>query len=151
VFEPLKGCEAMVCADARESHLLPTGGCAWVPKGTQLEGTTPGHHQQDDLAGALELAPGTLRHGLGARQTTAWCRDLLALLETSDPAERSTRISVVVDHETIHTAKAVEPWLAAHPRVARLWLPTSWPRANPLERAFGDVPDGGTRHHQRAR
>jgi hypothetical protein len=30
-------------------------------------------------------------------------------------------------------------------------LPTYCPRANPLERAFGDVHDGGTRNHRRQR
>jgi hypothetical protein len=41
----------------------------------------------------------------------------------------------------------VEPWLTAHPRVTRLWLPTHGPRAHPSERAVGDVHDLGTRHH----
>jgi hypothetical protein len=30
-------------------------------------------------------------------------------------------------------------------------LPTDGPRANPIERAFGDVPDRCTRHHTRKR
>jgi hypothetical protein len=45
----------------------------------------------------------------------------------------------------------VEDGLAAHPRFARRLLPTSWPRANPIARAFGDGHDGCTRHHQRTR
>jgi transposase len=57
----------------------------------------------------------------------------------------------VVDNYTIHQAKAVAQWLANHPRVTRLFLPTYCPQANPLERAFGDVHDGCTRHHQRKR
>ena len=32
-----------------------------------------------------------------------------------------------------------------------LWLPTDGPRANPIERAFGAVPDGCTRNPQRQR
>jgi len=58
---------------------------------------------------------------------------------------------MVVDNFKIHQAKAVAPWLTAHPRVTRLLLPTSCPRANPMERACGDVPDGCTRNHQRKR
>jgi transposase len=58
---------------------------------------------------------------------------------------------VVVDHDTIHHAKAVEQWLAAHPRFTRLWLPTYGPRANPIERAFGDVHDLCPRNHTRQR
>jgi hypothetical protein len=42
-------------------------------------------------------------------------------------------------------------WLTTHPRVTRLLLPTYCPRANPMERAFGDVHDCCTRNHQRKR
>jgi hypothetical protein len=42
-------------------------------------------------------------------------------------------------------------WVARHPRFALLWLPTYCPRAHPLERVFGDVPDQGTRNHKRKR
>jgi transposase len=58
---------------------------------------------------------------------------------------------VVVDNYTIHQAKPVAEWLATHPRVTLLWLPTYCPRANPIERAFGDVHDCCTRNHQRKR
>ena len=62
-----------------------------------------------------------------------------------------TRISVVVDHYRLHTAKAVTQWLANHPRFTLLWLPTYCPRANPMERVFGDVHDKCTRNHTRKR
>jgi transposase len=151
VYDQLKCRAAMVFADELDIHLWPNVGCAWMPKGTQVEVMTPGQHQQHDLAGALDLATGTLLHCLGARNTNALFRDLLALLETSDPAERYPQIDVVVDHDTIHQAKAVAPWLAAHPRVRRLFLPTDGPQAHPLERAFGDVHDCCTRNHRRQR
>jgi len=51
----------------------------------------------------------------------------------------------------MHKATAVTPWLARHPRFEVLWVPTDCPRANPIERAFGDVHDKWTRHHQRKR
>ena len=41
--------------------------------------------------------------------------------------------------------------MATHPRFALLWLPTYCPRANPIERAFGDVHDKCTRNHKRKR
>ena len=41
--------------------------------------------------------------------------------------------------------------MASHPRLTLLWLPTSCPRANPIERAFGDVHDTCTRNHKRQR
>jgi len=51
----------------------------------------------------------------------------------------------------MHKAKAVEQGLASHPRFALLWLPTSCPRAKPMERAFGAVHDKCTRNHKRQR
>ena len=56
-----------------------------------------------------------------------------------------------MDHDKIHKAKAVQQWLAAHPRVCLLFLPTDCPRANPMERAFGEVHDGCARNHRRKR
>jgi transposase len=151
VFEQLKRDEAMVVADERDIQLLPTVGCAWMPKGTQLAVMTPGQSQKHYLAGALDLATGTLLRCMGARKTNQLFRDLLETLEASDPAERYPRLSGVVDHDNIHTAKAVEQWLATHPRVTLLFLPTYCPRANPIERACGDVHDGCTRNHRRKR
>jgi len=45
----------------------------------------------------------------------------------------------VVDNYSIHRSKDVEKWLGVHLRFELLWLPTYCPRANPIERAFGDV------------
>jgi DDE superfamily endonuclease/Winged helix-turn helix len=151
VFEQLKCSEAMVFADELDLHLLPKVGGAWMPKGSQLAVMTPGQNQKPYVAGALELATGTLLHCLGVRKTNTLFRDLLGLLDARYPAEQYTRLYVVVDNDKIHQAKAVEQWLTAHPRVTRLLLPTSCPRANPLERAFGDVHDCCTRNHQRTR
>ena len=43
-------------------------------------------------------------------------RDLLTLLDHTYAAPRVTRLYVVVDNYCIHKAKAVEQWLASHPR-----------------------------------
>jgi transposase len=151
VCEQLKQGEALVFADELDIHLLPKVGCAWMPKGTQLEVMTPGQNQKAYLAGALDRSTGSLLHCVGPRKTNALFRDLLGHLEASYPTPRYTRVYVVVDNYKIHKAKAVEQWLAAHPQFILLWLPTYCPRANPIERAFGDVHDCCTRNHQRKR
>ncbi len=151
VFEQLKLGEALLFADELDIHLLPKVGCAWMPQGRQLAVMTPGQNQKHYLAGALDLATGTLLHCLGPRKTNLLFRDLLSVLDTHYPAEHYTRLYVVVDNYKIHKAKAVEQWLAAHPRFSLLFLPTYCPRANPIERAFGDVHDTCTRNHQRKR
>jgi putative transposase len=150
-FEQLKLDEAMVFADELDIHLLPKVGCAWMPQGTQVAVMTPGQNQKHYLAGGLDLSTGTLHHCLGAPKTNALFRDLRSILEERYPPPRYTRLYVVVDNYKIHKAKAVEQWLAAHPRVTLLFLPTYCPRANPIERAFGDVHDCCTRNHQRKR
>ena len=79
------------------------------------------------------------------------CRERLTLLDTTYPARPIARISVVADNSCSHKAQAVEQWLARHPRCEVLWLPTYCPRANPLERVFGDVHNQCTRNHKRKR
>jgi transposase len=151
VFEQLKAYEAMVLADDLDIHLVPKVGAAWRPPGTQLAVMPPGTKAKHYLAGALDLTSGALLHCFGPRKTHALFRDLLEVIEDSDRADRYTRLYVVVDNYKIHKAKAVQPWLATPPRVTRLLLPTYGPRANPIERAFGDVHATCTRNHRRTR
>jgi transposase len=151
VYERLRLGEVMVFADELDIHLLPKVGSAWMPKGTQVEIMTPGTNAKHYLAGALNLATGTLHHCVGPRKTNGLFRDLLQTMEATYPAAQYRQIYVVVDNYKIHKAKAVEDWLAHHPRVTLLFLPTYCPRANPIERAFGDVHDLCTRNHTRKR
>jgi transposase len=151
VFEQLQFCEALVFADALDRPLLPKVGCAWMPTGTPREVMTPGQNQKHDRAGALDLTTGTLHHCRGPQKTNALVRDRLSRLEERSPADRYRQLSVVVDHDKIHTAQAVEQWLATPPRVTRLFLPPSCPQAKPIARAFGDGHDCCPRNHQRQR
>jgi DDE superfamily endonuclease len=75
----------------------------------------------------------------------------LQTLDEAYPAPEFQRVYVVVDNYKIHKAKAVEQWLAQHPRMTLLFLPTYCPRANPIECAFGDVHGLCTRNHTRNR
>jgi DDE superfamily endonuclease len=122
-----------------------------MPKGIQMAVMTPGTKAKHYLAGALELSTGTLRHCCGPRKTNALFRELLETLDDAYPTPQCQRVYVVVDNYKIHKAKAVDAWLAEHPRFTLLFLPTYCPRANPIERAFGDVHDLCTRNHTRKR
>jgi putative transposase len=149
--ENLQAQEVMVFADELDIHLLPKVGAAWMPQGTQEEVMTPGKNEKHYLAGALHLATGKVLYCLGPRKNNGLFRELLTLLDATYPARQITRIYVVVDNYCIHKAKAVEQWLADHPHFELLWLPTYCPRANPIERVFGDVHDKCTRNHKRKR
>jgi len=141
----------MVGADARDSHLLPQVGAAWMPQGTQEEGRPPGKTAQHARAGARPRAPGKRLDGLDPRKNPGVFRDLLTLLDTTSPAAGGPRREVVADHDCMHTATAVAQWCVHPPRLTWRWFPMYGPRANPIERAFGDVHDTCPRNHQRQR
>ncbi len=150
-LETLGNRAIMLFADELDLHLLPKVGYQWMPQGETVKVVTPGQNQKHYLAGALALRTGRIVHGTAFRKTNVLFRALLDGLERRYPKARFDHVYVVVDNYGIHKAKAVERWLAAHPRFTFLFLPTYCPKANPLERAFGDVHDKCTRNHQRKR
>jgi transposase len=151
LFEHLGGKQLLLFADELDIHLLPKVGYQWMEKGTQLEVMTPGTNEKNYLAGALDIATGKLLHCVWFRKTSGLFIDLLKVIDGNYSACRYTKIFVVVDNYKIHKAKAVEQWLLRHRRIELVYLPTYCPKANPIERAFGDVHDKCTRNHQRKR
>jgi putative transposase len=149
--ETLRPRQALLFADELDIALLPKSGYQWMPKGTQVEVLTPGKNEKHYLAGAWDWRTGTVHYRFGPRKTNQLFRDLLDTVELRYPARHYDRIYVVADNYKIHKAQAVEQWLAAHPRFELLWLPTYCPRANPIERIFGDTHDKVTRNHKRKR
>ena len=150
-FEHLRMGAALLFADELDISLLPKVGYQWMPKGAQVEVPTPGTNEKRYLAGALDITTGTTQHCVWYRKTTGLFLDLLATLDRAYPAREFSCLSVVVDNSKIHYAGEVQTWLAAHPRFELLYLPTYCPKANPIERAFGDVHDKCTRNHTRKR
>jgi DDE superfamily endonuclease len=150
-FEQLRAGVALFFADELDIHRLPKVGYQWMPKGTQVEVMTPGTNEKRYLGGALNLTTGTITHCVWYRKTTGLFLDLLDTLDRTHPASRFAHLTVVVDNAKVHQAGKVKKWLAAHPRFELLYLPTYCPRANPIERAFGDVHDKCTRNHTRKR
>jgi transposase len=150
-FEQLRAGAALFFADELDISLLPKVGSHWMPKGEQVELLTPGTNEKRYLAGALEVTTGTISHWGWYSKVTGLFLDLLQTLDRAYPAAAFSRLTVVADNAKIHHAGEVEKWVAAHPRFELLYLPTYCPRANPIERAFGDVHDKCTRNHPRKR
>jgi transposase len=150
-FEQLRAGAALFFADELDINLLPKLGYQWMPKGEQVEVLTPGTNEKRYLAGALDLTTGTITHCVWYRKQTGLFLDLLDTLDRTHPVPLFTHLTVVVDNAKIHKAAKVQQWLATHPRFELLYLPTYCPRANPIERAFGDVHDKCTRNHIRKR
>ena len=151
VFENLGQNMALLFADELDIALLAKIGAQWMPKGEQLEIPTPGVNEKNYLAGALDLRTGLMTYCVWWSKRAGLFVDLLERLDLAYPATRFSRLYVVVDNAKIHHAKMVERWLGAHPRFELLYLPVYCPRANPIERAFGDVHDNCTRNHKRKR
>lgn len=150
-FEQLRAGAALFFADELDINLLPKVGYQWMPKGEQVEVMTPGTNEKRYLAGALDVTTGAITHCVWYRKQTGLFLELLETIDQTHPAPLFTQLTVVADNAKLHKAKKVQQWLAAHPRFELLYLPTYCPRANPIERAFGDVHDNCTRNHTRQR
>jgi transposase len=150
-FEQLRAGVALFFTDELDINLLPKLGYQWMPKGEQVEVLTPGTNEKRYLAGALDLTTGTITQCVWYRKQTGLFLDLLETLNRTYPAPRFSHLTVVADNAKIHHAQKVQQWLTTHPRFELLYLPTYCPRANPIERAFGDVHDKCTRNHTRKR
>jgi len=148
-FENLVAQAALVFADELDIHLLPKVGYQWMPKGEVVEVVTPGQNQKRYLAGALDSLTGAVIACIGERKTALLFLELLKAIEASYATTAYKRIVVVVDNFGIHKAKVIRQWLAGHPRIELLFLPTYCPKANPLERVFWEVHDKCTRNHRR--
>jgi putative transposase len=150
-FAQLRAGAALFFADELDINLLPKVGYQWMPQGEQVKVLTPGTNEKRYLAGALDLTTATITPCGWYRKQTGLLLDLLATLARTHPLPLFSLLTVVADNAKLHKAKKVQQWLAAHPRFELLYLPTYWPRANPIERAFGDVHDKSTRNHTRKR
>jgi transposase len=152
VYEHLRPFEKLFFADEMDIHLLPKLGYEWMPKGTQAEVMTPGKNRKMYLAAALDKLTGKVLYVTAERKTQELFLSLLERVEQAcTAAGRISRIYVVVDNYRIHKTARVERWLGSHPRIKLVWQPTYCPRANPIERVFGDVHDKCTRNHRRKR
>ncbi len=90
-------------------------------------------------------------HCVWFRKTSGLFIDLLKVIDSHLLGPRLPADLCGGRQYKIHKAKAVEQWLASHPRFELVYLPTYCPKANPIERAFGDVHDKCTRNHKRKR
>jgi len=143
--------DELICfVDELDIDLLPKVGYQWMPKGFQFEVPTPGKNQKHYLAAALNPVTGKIYHVLGPRKNNLLFRALLSRLDQTFK-RRYRKIYLICDNYSIHKAKAVRHWLAGQSRIELIWLPSYCPRANPIERAFGDVHDKCTRNHTRKR
>src|SRR5215471_5739148 len=151
IIEQLTPKQLLLFVDELDIALLAKVGYQWMKRGEQEQVMTPGTNQKNYLAGALDIATGKMLYCVWVRKSAGLFVDLLNLIDQTYPPSKQEQIYVVADNYKIHKAKVVERWLGAHPRFEIVYLPTYCPKANPIERVFGDVHDKCTRNHKRKR
>jgi len=151
IFEHLGPSELLFFVDELDIHLLPKLGYEWMRRGTQREVMTPGKNEKRYVAGALSLVTGKVLSVVGEKKNRFLFLDLLKVVDAACAVGKVKKIYLVADNYRIHKAKVVTEWLRAHPRFEILWLPRYCPKANPIERVYGDLHDNCTRNHRRKR
>jgi transposase len=120
--------------DECDLHLLPVIRAMWM-KGPRLRIPTPGTNAKHAFFGALEAASGRW-HWVGHDRKLAV--HFVAFLNGLATAYPTGLLYLALDNAPIHTAKVVQRWLVAHPRVHVLWLPKYGAHeVNPVERIWG--------------
>ena len=131
------GCR-LLFLDECALHLLPVLRACWQ-QGPRLRVPTPGTNAKRAFFGALDAVSGACHTADHERKLAV---HFVAFLEQLATAYPTGPLVLVMDNVQMHRAKAVQRWLAAHPRVTVLWLPKYAAHdANPVERIWGLMKD----------
>lgn len=119
--------------DETHLHLLPTLRATWTLRGHRPHIPTPGRNRQITVLGALEVTTGRWVYRLGRRRAA----DFVALLEQVVAAfPAAPAVVVVCDNDSIHHARLVRAFVAAHPGL-HVWFGARYsPHDNPAERVW---------------
>lgn len=124
----------LIAEDECDVHLLAVVRAMWQRLKEQLRIVTPGQNAKRGVFGALNLRTGAWFYQLSAHKRSA---DFIAFLEQLLVAYPDEKIYVLVDNARIHTSKAVLQWLAQHPSLELVYLPTySGHLLNPVEKVW---------------
>jgi hypothetical protein len=120
--------------DESDLHLLPLIRAMWM-KGRRVRVPTPGTNRRHAFFGALDAVSGHWWFVDHARKLAV---HFVAFLQRLVVAYPTGPLALVLDQAPAHTAKVVQTWLKAHPRVTLLWLPKyAAHELNPAERIWG--------------
>jgi transposase len=130
-----QGMGHLLYLDECDVHLLPVLRAMWMKKGRRVRVPTPGKNAKHAFFGALDAASGVFHWADHDRKLAVHFVEFLKRLAQTYP---EGPLFLVLDGAPAHTAKVVQKWLAANPRVQVLWLPKySAHEANPAERIWG--------------
>jgi transposase len=133
-----QGLAHLLYLDESELHLLPLVRAMWM-KGRRVRIPTPGTNARHAFFGALDAVHG---RWLWADYDRKLAIHFVAFLDQLAAVYPTGVLYLAFDGAPAHTAKVVERWLAAHPRVIALRLPNyAAHRDNPAERIWGLMKD----------
>jgi transposase len=136
--EAERGAAHLVYVDESDLHLLPLIRAMWM-KGRRVRVPTPGQNAKHAFCGALDAVSGQWLWSDHPRKLAV---HFVAFLEQIVAAYPAGRVYIAMDGAPAHTAKVVQRWAEAHPRVTLLRLPTYAAHdENPVERIWGLMKD----------
>lgn len=125
----------VLAEDECHIDLLPWVRSTWIACGQRLRVLTPGQNQRRTLFGAIDIGRGrwiwTVTKSANSAGFCAFLEQVLAAYPSA-PA-----IALVLDNVIIHSSRAVQAWLAEHPRMHLLYGARYCPHQNPVERVWG--------------
>jgi transposase len=125
---------AILCEDECDVHLVPVLRAMWMRRGCQAAIPTPGTNRKVAVFGALEPDTGRWTYGLYKRKGAV---EFVHFLERVHADYPGRPILLIADNAGFHKAGPVASWLALHPRLELLFLPTySGHRHNPVEKVW---------------
>jgi DDE superfamily endonuclease/Winged helix-turn helix len=132
--QAVQGLAHRLYLDESDLHLLPLIRSLGM-KGPRVRIPTPGTNRRRACCGALEVVSGQWFWTDHERKLAVHFVAFLQRLASQYP---TGPLYLALDNAPPHTAKGVGKWLAAHPRVQVLWLPTyAAHEAHPVERIWG--------------
>jgi transposase len=127
---------AILCLDECDVHLMPVLRSMWMlrGRGQQTQVSTPGLNRKRSLFGALEWESGNWLYEVTERRRSV---EFIAFMEKLLLSYPGRPLLLVLDNAAIHKSKTVIGWLAEHPTVRLLYLPTySGHKENPVEKVW---------------
>jgi transposase len=124
----------VIAEDECEMHLCPILRAMWHRRGQQPHIPTPGQNRKCPIFGGVNLRTGQWHYHLSPRKRSG---DFIAFLEPLLQAYATGPIYVILDNVSIHISRVVRCWLAEHPRLQLVYLPTYAGHAlNPVEKVW---------------
>ena len=117
--EAQRGQAHLVYVDESDLHLLPLIRAMWM-KGRRVRVPTPGQNHKHAFFGALDAVTGQWFWADHPRKLAVHC---VAYLEQIVAAYPTGRLYIALDGALAHTAKVLQRWAEAPPRVLLLRLP----------------------------